>query len=627
MGSPVEISGVARGKGDASVKGVITFDPMQHMQRPALLLNRGTLWLAFGSHADTDPYHGWIFLYDANSLTRKKVICVSPNGNEAGFWQAGQGPTADAKGSVYLMVGNGTFDGQTDFGDSFLKYSPTGGLTDFFTPYNQQWLADVDADLGSAGVVIIPGTSLIAGVGKEGKVYLLDTANMGKFNPNDDSQIKQSFFATNGHVHGSPVFYKGSFGSRIYLWSEYDNLKAFTFMDGMFDSNPKIGPVRVPDGMPGAFLSISANGARPGTAIVWANHSYSGDANPETRPGILRAFDANTLKELWNSRMNEARDDFGNFAKFSYPTIANGKVYLATFSNKLVVYGIVNANPPPKVRLTSPKDGATFRTGSTVNMASTATDPDGVTKVEFYANGQLLGTDDTAPYTLAWANVAAGTYAVQSKAYDTYGGQGVSEVATIAVGTFGAGLQFSLDFRGAWTNSMGADEVAGVFPLSHWNDLPEATGNRSFLLDSKGALSTLAVSWNCDNTWALPIADDAGNSRMMRGYLDTGMGMPATVTVSGLSNQIVARGYDVYVYVDGDNGGSWRNAVYSIGDLALPNSDNGVDFRGTFVQGPTGNYVVFRNLNLKSFVLTGTPKDSVDGVPRAPINGIQIVAR
>ncbi|MGZ3820209.1 MAG: hypothetical protein ACXVB6_06435, partial [Mucilaginibacter sp.] len=56
-------------------------------------------------------------------------------------------------------------------------------------------------------------------------------------------------------------------------------------------------------------------------------------------PGILRAFDASDItKELWNNNQNSA-DNAGYYAKFSPPTIANGHVYLATFSNKVVVYG------------------------------------------------------------------------------------------------------------------------------------------------------------------------------------------------------------------------------------------------------------------------------------------------
>ena len=92
--------------------------------------------------------------------------------------------------------------------------------------------------------------------------------------------------------------------------------------------------------VPGAMLSVSANGRAAGTGIIWASHSFSGNANQQVRPGILRAFDAETLAELWNSQQDPARDDCGKFAKFSYPTVANGKVYLASFSHQLCVYGL-----------------------------------------------------------------------------------------------------------------------------------------------------------------------------------------------------------------------------------------------------------------------------------------------
>ena len=62
-----------------------------------------------------------------------------------------------------------------------------------------------------------------------------------------------------------------------------------------------------------------------------------------TRPrkGALYAYDAADVSKasLWNSTL-DAKDDVGNFAKFSPPTVANGKVYLATFSGKLQVYGL-----------------------------------------------------------------------------------------------------------------------------------------------------------------------------------------------------------------------------------------------------------------------------------------------
>src|SRR5208282_4513201 len=94
-----------------------------------------------------------------------------------------------------------------------------------------------------------------------------------------------------------------------------------------------------------APLSISSNGSAAGTGIVWAATSLSGDANgPSTVPGQLWAFDAGNLtNELWDSQQNSSRDGVATFAKYAPPTVANGKVYVPTFSNQLLVYGLLSS--------------------------------------------------------------------------------------------------------------------------------------------------------------------------------------------------------------------------------------------------------------------------------------------
>jgi len=347
-GSPVLIQASVKGTGDGTVNGVVSFDPGTQLQRPGLLLSNGVVYLAFGSHADQGIFHGWILGYDARTLAQRCVFNTTPNGSDGAIWQAGMGMATDDAGMIYAMTGNGTFDADTngsDYGDTILKLKPAGNsLTpvDYFTPYNQAALSANDTDMGASGPLLVPRTNLLLGGGKNGWLYLTRRDNLGHYQASSDSQITQSFQITANNIHGSPVYWNGPGGPTVYVWAEFDYLKAFKFADNKLVPKPDSqSPTPVPDGMPGGFLSVSAAGGRAGTGIVWACTPFDANANWVTVPGILRAYDAaNLAHELWNSKMNAGRDDIGMFAKFCAPTVANGKVYAATFSNQLQVYGL-----------------------------------------------------------------------------------------------------------------------------------------------------------------------------------------------------------------------------------------------------------------------------------------------
>lgn len=83
----------------------------------------------------------------------------------------------------------------------------------------------------------------------------------------------------------------------------------------------------------------------------------------------------------------------------------------------------IKVNAPPTVTLTAPANGAFFNPGSTITLTATASDTDGtISKVEFFRGGTtLIGSDTTAPYSFAWTNVAAGSYAVTARATDSNG--------------------------------------------------------------------------------------------------------------------------------------------------------------------------------------------------------------
>jgi hypothetical protein len=350
LGGPIEIIGQVNGGGAGSSGGIVAFAPLLHIQRPGLLLLNGILYIAFGSVGDIGAFHGWIMSYEAATLLQTTVFCVTPDGSDGGIWQAGQGLVADNANNIYVITGNGTFDANVsgrDYGDSFLKLSTSNGLTvsDYFTPSNQASLFSGDVDLGSGGPVAIPQTSLLVGIGKDKLFRVVDSNNMGQFNASLDNDVQEFTVALSSYL-GSPVYWNSpNNGPVVYVWGPQDFLKAYKLVGGQFQITPVTqSTIQNSTGFSNsAPMSVSANSNLVGSGIVWASASFSGVATGAVVPGILRAFDATDLtNELWDSKQNEARDDVGNYAKFSPPTIANGKVYLATFSNQLLVYGVLS---------------------------------------------------------------------------------------------------------------------------------------------------------------------------------------------------------------------------------------------------------------------------------------------
>ncbi len=358
LSGPAKIEASVPGTGYDSKNGSVTFTSNRQIQRAALLLANGTVYIAFASYGDKDPYHGWVLAYNATTLQRTAVYNTTPNGSRGGIWQAGQGPAADSDNYIYLMTGNGTATPDAKaVGCTVVKLRPNLTIADWFTPHNVAALNAADKDLGSAGPVLIPGINLLIGGGKESKFYLLDRNHLGHFNANNDNQVVQNFYVNQDtnkthHIHGGPAYWGGPNGPWIYVWPENDCLKAYHLDGGKFQAAPVSqcntrDPQNVPGGsfgMPGGFLSISANGNTAGTGILWASHPYNQDANQAVVEGIVRAYDASHLtNELWNSKQNASRDNSGKFAKFCPPTIANGKVYMATFSGEVVVYGLLQS--------------------------------------------------------------------------------------------------------------------------------------------------------------------------------------------------------------------------------------------------------------------------------------------
>ena len=353
--SPQIIQASVPGTGDG--ENTTVFDPVKQNQRAALALSQGLVYIAWASFCDTTRYHGWVLAYNAASLAQVSTFNDTPNGSMGGIWMAGAAPAFDAGGAAYFSTGNGSFDGASGFGESMLKLAPSSlSLLDYFTPSNFNSLNDTDFDFGSAGPVLLPGTNFLASGGKEGKLYLLNTSNLGH-ETSGDIQIPQAFQAVDvtvrpnatHHLHNSAVTWNSPQGLNLYTWGENDYLRAFRFDTSTQKLKlPAVaaGSVLPSVGMPGGMMTLSANLSQSGTGVLWASTPRNGDANQFIVPGTLYAFNAETLALLWSS--TGAGDDSLNFSKGSIPVVANGKVYLGSTSYFINVYGLSTSPPPPQ---------------------------------------------------------------------------------------------------------------------------------------------------------------------------------------------------------------------------------------------------------------------------------------
>jgi uncharacterized protein (TIGR03437 family) len=346
LGGPVTISASVPGSGSGGDGSTVAFNPLQHIQRPGLLLANGAVYVAFGSHGDQSPYHGWLMSFDAGNLTHQLAVYMStPNGDGGSFWQSGRGPAADSAGNVYAITGNGDYDGVQNFGESLLKFSPTLNLTGSFAPSNEQSLSNNDADIAAGPALINDRT--YAGADKAGNLYLLDTTAMGQPGAQNGNAF-QVFSVSPSSIFNFAVWNRGD-NALLYIQGHADTLKCFQFTTTGFNSIP-LSQSSSPVNYVRLGMTLSANGTQDGTGILW---EITGNFNDASTNATLHAYDAGNLaNELWNSDMNSAHDSMGPIVKFVSPTVANGKVYAPSLNNSVMIYGLYSSGigqPQPPV--------------------------------------------------------------------------------------------------------------------------------------------------------------------------------------------------------------------------------------------------------------------------------------
>jgi hypothetical protein len=372
------------GKGEGNVNGVVTFNVFLQLQRPGLLVQDNVIYLAFASQGDRDPFHGWVLAYDATDLKFIDAYCTTPDWGEGGVWQSGCGLAGDGAGNIFAVCGNGECqkDGSGSalpsppnptnvqlasgpiFGHSLLKLSLGANrkfkLVDWYTPFDILDRNAADDDM-CAGPVILPWSNLVGLWGKDRAYHIADCNNLGKFTVGRNNIVQFAPAMTtpvNGggtaHIHCAPVIFNDpDIGPVSYVWGENDKLRGYRFdvASSSFETTPPanlLSNSNLPIGMPGGMLSLSSNGegaaGTKGSSILWALHPTLGNANRLTVSGVLQAYRADDIRQPIYASNHDPRgtDDLGDFAKFCPPVVANGRIYVATFSQQLVVYGLLS---------------------------------------------------------------------------------------------------------------------------------------------------------------------------------------------------------------------------------------------------------------------------------------------
>lgn len=365
----------------------------------ALTANNG-LVLAFAANSEEllggrkNP-HGFVVAYDTRGLLDQPgfsreaaIFCATAyNAWGAGIWHAGGAPVTEDD-MIYVATSNGTSNnGDVDLAESMIKLRFTPSISgsrpllekvDYYKAFLDErtsgsgclWndnntevscgraafgTAGADWDFGSAGPLLVPGTSLLLQGTKDGILYSLDKFNLGKndrfnkllskpplvasYNGGDVAQnwdraqrLNRSLPCPAGghsdhgwfipcgdpennrmhHIHALALAQRNQIGGIVYVWGENSTLKTYNF-SALGGTRPTFRAegselasknMDSPGGMPGGLLMLSSKPSTTsnfphavdfGSAILWAVYPKYGDVNKGFAEGQLIAYDATTI--------------------------------------------------------------------------------------------------------------------------------------------------------------------------------------------------------------------------------------------------------------------------------------------------------------------------------------------
>jgi fibronectin type 3 domain-containing protein len=623
------VSGPAvHGTGVGNVGGTLTLNTFRQLQRPALTLDNGTVYVAFGSHNDQEPAHGWILGFNHadthNQLQLAAAFNVTPNGDLGTIWQSGGKLAVDQSGFLYAMIGNGTFDTTLDangfpvngdYGDTFVKLavdsssSPTNqnkngwGLkvVDYFAPHNVQTLTSTDLDIGSGAPLLLPDSAgspahphLLVGGGKAGTLYLIDRDNMGKFNPSTDNIVQELPGLYQQGIWGPAAYFNGT----VYVAGSVPTLNAAAITLAIQNGQLSAHPVSLSQdlyGFEGSVPSISANGSADG--IIW---------NLDHDSSQLRAYDATSYSGLLytSAQAAKGRDSSGMVVKFTTPTVANGRVYVGA-TQALVAYGLLGsrmARPAAPTGLT-----ATAVSGNQVSLVwKDNSDNEDRFEIQLSLDGTTFtpigtaGINATSYFVSGLQSSAAYTFRV--RAINRAGVSAYSNFANVSTG--GTATTIGFDLASGFAKAVGAVVVNGSAKVNGSQlQLTDGGPNEAGSAFFGSPINTAQFTTQFGVQLANASADGLTFTLQGTGTHALGTG-GAGLGYQGIANSLAIK-FDLF-----SNSGEGPDSTGLYADGALPTSAGSIDLSPTGVDLHSGH--VFRvTLSYDGAVLRSMITDTV----------------
>jgi hypothetical protein len=380
-----------------------SFNAYYQDQRPGLLLLGGVVYAAFGSTCDYGTYEGWVIGVNTSGKITTRWSDEAGQGQtaQAGIWQSGSGIMSDGAGTMVVVTSNGNTPPTPVAGTSppdalgqsvvRLNVQSNGTLkpVDFFTPTNAAQLSTIDADFGSGGAVELPPSTfstskypeVIAAIGKEGYLYLLNGQNLGGYGQGaNGGNADIARIGPLGGVWGKTAVWPGNGGYAYVVTASQGGgpgvLQALAWSTDA-NGNPTLSQVGTSSdafGYGSSAPAVTSNGTATGSATLWTVWSAS-DA-PEGGSGgsesQLRAYNPvpvnGSMQEVWSAPIGVA-------SKFLTPDFSNGRVYVGNINGQIFGFGA----PVPQPLSVSPTSFPTTAVGQSTTQSLTISSTAAVT--------------------------------------------------------------------------------------------------------------------------------------------------------------------------------------------------------------------------------------------------------